>query len=152
MVEAHVHSVFAIRLREACPRQLPGGRDPRTLPNVEDLARVSEFETTRRAGGKRTEFYLERAQVRFEDTNGKLKGFVLARDARPTPDKGAWAAYMAATEFCPMARFHGHKGVALSHYGFDRGALFNRSAAGFGHATNSSLKRTLRKTNVGRQC
>lgn len=58
------------------------------------------------------------------DATGRRTGRVVARDARATPDKGAWSAYSAMRAMCPLARARGHKGIATQHYGWDRGPMF----------------------------
>ena len=77
-----------------------------------------------RKAGRGLEYLLETAFVVTTNGNGELLKAALFKP--PTPldkGKGAWQCFSASCDFFPMLRRLGHRGIAISHYVFDR-ALF----------------------------
>ena len=77
-----------------------------------------------RKAGRGLEYLLERAFVVTTNGSGELLKAALFKP--PTPldkGKGAWQCFSASCDFFPMLRRLGHRGIAISHYVFDR-ALF----------------------------
>ena len=95
-----------------------------SLTRVYRTCVLDDLFRTRRCGGKRQDFYLERGLALYIDAVGVQHARVLAREARVMPDKTAWAAYDACLDFIPLGREKKHQGITIQHYGFDRGPLF----------------------------
>ena len=74
-----------------------------------------------RSGRAGIDFFVQKAYLLTSSALGQPRVAVLLRDALPlTAGKSTWCMYTAATEFFPLLRECGHKGVAVSHYAFDR--------------------------------
>ena len=117
--------IAAIRIADGKPLVVSYQADGTpALTRVTRVIRLPSGRKVRRTGGKSVEFYLERATVMSWDEVGRPRAVVLARDARPMPDRSWWPSYAAAVRFCPLARQQGHTGIVLHHYAFDRGQLF----------------------------
>ena len=77
-----------------------------------------------RKAGRGLEYLLERGFVVSTNSRGELLKAALFK--APTPldkGKGAWQCFSASCDFFPILRRLGHRGIAISHYVFDR-ALF----------------------------
>jgi len=75
------------------------------------------------AEGRHTEeFLVQHCYYRSADALGKASTTVMIRDPLPlTQGKTSAAIFSAGKEFCQTVRQHGHTGVSVSHYTFDRG-------------------------------
>ena len=78
------------------------------------------------AEGRHTEeFLVQHCFYRAADVLGNVRTTVMIRDPLPlTKGKTSASIFAAGTEFCKTARQHGHTGVSLAHYTFDR-ALYS---------------------------
>ena len=79
----------------------------------------------RRSGGASTEYLLQKAFVLTQREIGGTEVVALFAEPRPlSHGKDTWCMYTAARDFFPTLRKLGHRGIALSHYSFDR-AVFS---------------------------
>ena len=75
----------------------------------------------RRSGGAATEYLLQKAFVLTQRGIGGTEVVALIAEPRPlSHGKDTWCMYTAARDFFPTLRKLGHRGIALSHYSFDR--------------------------------